>query len=377
MPCQRSMRGITAPPGAAAGRPCRRRPRARCRSWTRKRSGQVDDRGGDLVARTPVGRSAAGPRARRARRPGRRRRRAAGRPRGCRRCRGCTQLTRMPSRTWSAAIARVSASTAPLLAEYRARCGRPAVAAIEQVLTIAACSDARRCGRAARVTRTMPTTLTSSTRCHCSSGLSSTVPAAPIPALLTRMSRYRRAPRRRPRRPRAPRRRRRRRREAQSAVPGTPPGPGRARRPPRRGRRAAARWPGRCPEAPPVTIGAQAGRALPLMPSPPSRPGQVCGSRTCRPDTCIPDGAMRASGRRSRARSARRSARRAMRTGSRKCSCRWSTYSMTRSASGAGQGHVVEHGQVLDQLAQPDAAGVRADRARRTWPPAAGSRGSR
>src|ERR1700761_2237261 len=90
---------------------------------------------------------------------------------------------------WSAAIASVSARTAPLVAEYSARCGRPAVAATEQVLTIAACADARRCGRAARVTRTIPTTLTSYTRCHSSSGLSLTVPAAPMPALFTRMSR--------------------------------------------------------------------------------------------------------------------------------------------------------------------------------------------
>src|SRR5262252_6087392 len=51
---------------------------------------------------------------------------------------GLTQLTLMWSRTWSAAMARVSERIAPLLAEYRARCGRPAVATIEQVFTIAA-----------------------------------------------------------------------------------------------------------------------------------------------------------------------------------------------------------------------------------------------
>ena len=38
---------------------------------------------------------------------------------------GFTQLTRMPSWMWSAAIARVRDSTAPLVAEYSARCGRP------------------------------------------------------------------------------------------------------------------------------------------------------------------------------------------------------------------------------------------------------------
>src|SRR4029453_15953853 len=59
---------------------------------------------------------------------------------------GLTQLTRIPSRTWSQAIARVSDSTAPFDALYTARCGRPAVAAIEQVLTIAAAGGVRRGG---------------------------------------------------------------------------------------------------------------------------------------------------------------------------------------------------------------------------------------
>ena len=51
---------------------------------------------------------------------------------------GTTALTRMPSRTWSAAMARVSAATAPLLAAYSARFGTPIAATTEQVLTIAA-----------------------------------------------------------------------------------------------------------------------------------------------------------------------------------------------------------------------------------------------
>jgi hypothetical protein len=68
-------------------------------------------------------------------------------------------LTRIPSRRWSAAIARVNDCTAPLLAEYRARWGRPAVAAMEHVLTIAACDERRRYGRAARVVRTVPSTV--------------------------------------------------------------------------------------------------------------------------------------------------------------------------------------------------------------------------
>ena len=50
------------------------------------------------------------------------------------------------------------------------------------------------------------------------------------------------------------------------------------------------------------------------------------------------------------------------RTGSTKCSCRWSTYSITRSCGAAADRDEVEHRQVLHQLAQPDAAGVRADR---------------
>lgn len=55
---------------------------------------------------------------------------------------------------------------------------------MEQVLTIAACDDFRRNGKAARVTRTMPTTLTSKTRCHSESALSSIVPCAPTPAFV-------------------------------------------------------------------------------------------------------------------------------------------------------------------------------------------------
>ena len=48
---------------------------------------------------------------------------------------GVTALTLMPSLTWSAAIARVSAATAPLLAEYSARWGTPTDATTEHVLT--------------------------------------------------------------------------------------------------------------------------------------------------------------------------------------------------------------------------------------------------
>jgi hypothetical protein len=51
---------------------------------------------------------------------------------------GLTQLTRTPSARWSAAMARVSESTAPLVALYRARSGSPTRAATEQTLTIEA-----------------------------------------------------------------------------------------------------------------------------------------------------------------------------------------------------------------------------------------------
>src|SRR4051812_11124390 len=53
---------------------------------------------------------------------------------------------------------------------------------------MAAADDLRSSGSAARETRTMPSTLTSKTRAHSASSLSSTVPWAPMPALLTTMS---------------------------------------------------------------------------------------------------------------------------------------------------------------------------------------------
>src|SRR5664279_4931449 len=59
---------------------------------------------------------------------------------------GVTALTRIPSLRWSAAIASVNAATAPLLAAYTARCGTPTEATTEQVLTIEAWLERRRCG---------------------------------------------------------------------------------------------------------------------------------------------------------------------------------------------------------------------------------------
>src|SRR3954454_12014283 len=65
---------------------------------------------------------------------------------------GDTQLTRMPRPVSSAAIAFVSASTAPFDAPYTARSTRPTEATTEQVLTIAPDPAARIAGRNARLT---------------------------------------------------------------------------------------------------------------------------------------------------------------------------------------------------------------------------------
>ena len=56
-------------------------------------------------------------------------------------------------------------------------------------MTIAACSDARRWGRAAAETRAMPTTFTSRRCAHSASSFSDTSPIAPMPALFTSASR--------------------------------------------------------------------------------------------------------------------------------------------------------------------------------------------
>ena len=73
-----------------------------------------------------------------------------------------------------------------------ARSGWTVVATVRDISNAdglrAAADEARRCGSAARVTRTMPMTLMSRTRAHSSSELSATVPCAPTPALLTTMS---------------------------------------------------------------------------------------------------------------------------------------------------------------------------------------------
>ena len=83
---------------------------------------------------------------------------------------------------------------------------------------------------------------------------------------------------------------------------------------------------------------------MPARPGSGSAPATRGASRRCSP-------APRAAG----------TARRRMTTGSMKCSCRWSTYSIIRPSSRAAHRDVVEGGQVLDELAQADATGVRAD----------------
>src|SRR5829696_5332262 len=85
-------------------------------------------------------------------------------------------------------MASVRACTAPFDALYAARCCRPVQPPMDPVFTIAGRSERRRYGSAARLVRTMPSTLTWKTRRNSSSGLSSTVPRAPTPALLTRTS---------------------------------------------------------------------------------------------------------------------------------------------------------------------------------------------
>ena len=87
-------------------------------------------------------------------------------------------------------MARVARAALPHLrrSEHAAIVLTASVAATEEVFTIAPPPDSRRCGSAARATRVIPRTLTSKTRRHSSSSLSSTVPCAPMPALLTSTS---------------------------------------------------------------------------------------------------------------------------------------------------------------------------------------------
>ena len=157
----------------------------RARGGPGERAAEVGDRVRDLVGGDQAAHGLAGARAGRGRRRGRGGRRAAGRPTGCPWSPGSTALTRMPSRAWSAAMARV-------MRERRRPCSRrrgpgwarPSDGDHRGGVDDAACAERRRCGSAARVTRATPTTLMSSTRCHSSSSLAVTSPAAPIPGVV-------------------------------------------------------------------------------------------------------------------------------------------------------------------------------------------------
>src|ERR1041384_4420752 len=100
------------------------------------------------------------------------------------------QLTRIPSLTWSTAIARVMPITACFDVVYANRSRMPRSPAVDAVFTITPFFF----GRKHRVTasferRKVPLTLTRRIASNCSSLVVTTVPEAPIPALLTRTSR--------------------------------------------------------------------------------------------------------------------------------------------------------------------------------------------
>jgi len=97
------------------------------------------------------------------------------------------QFTRIPSRAWSIAMARVRAMTAPLDTEYGVSpCGRRAE--IDEMFTIAPPPLRRMAGMACLLASIMPVTLTRMTCSQSASSTSTTVPRPPIPTLLSRMS---------------------------------------------------------------------------------------------------------------------------------------------------------------------------------------------
>src|SRR6478736_4698926 len=74
---------------------------------------------------------------------------------------GVTALQRMPSPAWTSATSRDSDRSAAFVTEYS---GMPALgrfAEVDETLTMAACSEPRRCGSAARMQRTWLITLVS------------------------------------------------------------------------------------------------------------------------------------------------------------------------------------------------------------------------
>src|SRR3954462_12631204 len=216
---------------------------------------------------------------------------------------------------------------------------------MELVLTIAADGEFLRCGSAARASRTIPTTLTSNTRCHSSPSLAVTSPCAPIPALLTRMSRR---PKRSTTASIAD--------VTSSSEPTSqriPSSPGfrssTATRAPRSASRVATALP--MPEAPPVTAATRPSNSL------------TCGLRplgTVREPEPAQRGVVHARGEPGSGRGQVAAALDDGRVGEVLVQV---VDPLDRAVRvGAGHRHEVEHRQVPDELAEPDPTGGRADR---------------
>src|SRR5215468_2430069 len=101
---------------------------------------------------------------------------------------GCTELARIPSAAYCMAVALVSRRTAPLEAWY---CGlllsTPTRPSWDEMLMMDPPPARRIAGMAVLLPRKTPVALISMTRCHSSTGVSSTLPWPLTPALLTRM----------------------------------------------------------------------------------------------------------------------------------------------------------------------------------------------
>src|SRR5882724_1167564 len=99
---------------------------------------------------------------------------------------GCTEFARMPSFAYWIAVTFVNSRTAPLEAGYIGLVmSVPTSPSCDEMLTIEPPPARRMAGMAALLPRNTPVALTSITRCHASSGVSSTRPVALMPALLT------------------------------------------------------------------------------------------------------------------------------------------------------------------------------------------------
>src|SRR5437879_6529907 len=99
---------------------------------------------------------------------------------------GCTEFARMPSFAYWMAVTLVSRRTAPLEAGYIGLVmSVPTRPSCDEMLTIEPPPARRMAGMATLLPRNTPVALTSITRCHASSEVSSTRPAALMPALLT------------------------------------------------------------------------------------------------------------------------------------------------------------------------------------------------